>query len=146
LPNELISTILANISVQELIRLRVVCTRWLALIEALCQLNRSLFLTSKNCFSAFGQYLLDLSCFTRIELKRDQEDSPATLSPYFCPTLMKLFPNIQRLYIETKTGADAFSTTSLFTLLDQWQSQLTTLVLSIRLARSEAADLWRRIN
>src|SRR5699024_3639221 len=135
LPNELLTTILGNIKIQELIHLRVVCTRWLAVIESLCQLKPSLLLTNKEEYLMYHQRWLDPNDFTKIELKHDQERrsalnlSETTLSPDFCTLLMKLFSNIQCLAIEIGIGYESFNANSLFSLLDHWKSKLTTLVL-----------------
>src|SRR5699024_7388463 len=42
LPNELLTKILANIDIPELILLRAVSSRWLAAIEAICLTKRSI--------------------------------------------------------------------------------------------------------
>lgn len=120
LPNELLSIILANIDILKLILLRGVNTRWQAVIEALCQLKRSLFLTT-SVYTALESLWLCPEGFEAIRLINDR----IAASPEFCAFIHRLFPNVQNLAIDGREYG--FDANTLFTLLNQWK--LTTLAI-----------------
>ena len=151
----MILAILANINILELIHIRAVCIKLRMVIESLCATKRSLFISSKGL--RLKEYWLDLSEFSRFRLKSKRqlrstlhiaEADPGT---EICNFLYRLFPNVERLSIQTSdldVQNEHYLTRPNFilALLDQWKSNLTVLTLSISFPESHAPNLCNRIN
>src|SRR5699024_10443210 len=94
LPNEILTLILTNIrDIRELLLLRLVNSRWRAVIKSLCQVIHSLIIgKSGNNDSALKRLGLHPNAFAIIPLKY-----ATTLSYDFCNLLRGRFPNLQHL-------------------------------------------------
>ena len=89
LPNELLSFILANIDIIDLLLLRGVNSRWLAVIEALCHLAQSLILTNVGSLLYLEDFWLNPNEFATIKTALNVH-----ISPDFCTFLVRSLPNL----------------------------------------------------
>src|SRR5699024_9271946 len=110
LPNEILSKILTNISIQELIQLRAVSTRWQLVIEAFCQQKRSLILfrvkEEEEDNSVFNydcpglkSLWLNSNHFVQLHLSNRFITDDSLISS-FCNLLKRLFPNLDQLALD----------------------------------------------
>ena len=135
-PNEVITMILKNYPLQQMMYFRLVCTRWKEVVDGICVGMKSLKLfTNKDGVQDFCENLvhLNLECTNAFQMKPLGQDDDLLIDdchfdklPLFL-LLPQHFPNIETLVLHLDY-TDSLVDLPLF--LEKWSGTLTTLVIS----------------
>src|SRR5699024_6426121 len=111
LPNECLAKILANLSVQEQIQLRAVCTRWKGSIEAMLALRQSLKLIDSAQFYSNRLCYYYLEDFAHLKLRPLGHDDDLVVrqtrfDEQLSQFLPSILPNIRNLVLSTFDAGD----------------------------------------
>ena len=113
--------LLGHFSLQELIRLRVVCKLWNSAIEHVFFQQKSLTLFgSRNDIQTFARIVFEDNLAINRDFVLNKRTTLILVSSSFCDLVAKLFPNIQTCTIFRGT----LSASSVGYLLHKWSSQL----------------------
>ena len=138
LPNECLSMIFKDMTLQQRIPLIAVCSRWHGVIGAICAGKQSLKLISNRTYNEY-RYPAAFYCSAKFNLEHDRFVKPSLqnaddilepkgyLNRPLCDSLARLFPNVQQLHF-SRDLIDDESSHHLVHLLQQWPA-LTGLIL-----------------
>ena len=148
LPNECLTIIFKNLTLQNMLCIRITCPRWMGVIEAICERKRCLDISKLSYRHPFKKSEF-FSLKTDDYLKTSNQDRLAIKGPNFtstvCDTLGRLFPNLEQLIFPRYLLRDDQSP-ELTYLLQQWPALATfALCGSSNWARGDKVNISKNV-
>ena len=134
----MLSQILSNIEIADLVPLRAVNTRWQGVIKS--YLKKSLILSNTESNIWFANLWVESDNFDQYYELKSAKEQKFTLSLDFCTLLHQLFSNLEELSIQILDYGFTMNVNRLVFLLNPWSSKLIKLTLTFATPSSDSKE------